>query len=53
MFGISFLAFMTENVYVVMIVICLLGMALYPVVPVQIELASEIVFPVGEATSTG
>lgn len=53
LFGVSFLCFMTKNVYIVMVVIFFLGMSLYPVVPVQIELASEIVFPVGEATATG
>ena len=35
------------------IVIACIGLFIYPIIPGSIELACEVVFPVGEALSTG
>lgn len=52
-FGVLIVCFYFEQIVFTLIVVSLLGMALYPVVPNLIELACEIVFPIGEATATG
>ena len=52
-FALTYISFYSELNYVVFIAAGFSGVFLFPSVSTQIELATEISFPVGEATATG
>ena len=43
----------TENFYIVVFTVFCVGLFMLPLIPAMLELACEICFPIGEATSTG
>jgi len=43
----------TDNFWVMLIVVLILGAFIVPVIPLMLEFGCELCFPVGEGTSTG